>query len=125
MKLLHTCLRVLDLQASLDFYTNKLGMKLLRKIELPRAQATLAFVGYSEEEGAIELTYNHGRSEPYTLGDGFSHLAIAVEDVKATYDALIAQGVKSHRAPFILESGATLAFIKDPDGYSIELIERR
>lgn len=125
MKLLHTCLRVKDMNASLDFYINKLKMKEMRRIELPQGKATLVFVGYDEREGTIELTYNHGREEPYTLGDGFSHLAIAVDDVTKTHDSLGAQGVKSHRAPFRLESGGTIAFIKDPDGYSIELVERK
>ena len=125
MKLLHTCLRVRDLKASLDFYINKLRMKEIRRIELPKGKATLVFVGYDEKEGTIELTYNHGREEPYTIGDGFSHLAFAVDDVAKTYDSLVAQGVSSHRAPFRSETGGTLAFIKDPDGYSIELVERK
>src|SRR3972149_1770887 len=123
MKLLHTCIRVRDLKASLDFYINKLKMKEMRRIELPQAKATLVFVGYDEKEGTIELTYNHGREEPYTIGDGFSHVAIAVDDVKKTHDSLVAQGVTSHRAPVRMETGRTIAFVKDPDGHSIELLE--
>jgi len=125
MRFLHACLRVMDLEKSLDFYVSKLKMQLFRRIELPKAKATLVFVGYREEEGLVELTYNQGQKEPYTIGDGFSHLAVEVDDVKATHDALVAQGVKSHRAPFILETGGVIGFVKDPDGYSIELIQKK
>ena len=126
-RLLHTMLRVKDLDASLDFYTNRLGMKLLRKTDFPSGEFTLAFVGYGDEENhsVIELTHNWGQQEPYDLGTAYGHIAIAVPDIYATCDELAAQGVKIPRpAGPMKHGGRPIAFIEDPDGYKIELVER-
>jgi lactoylglutathione lyase len=126
-RLLHTMLRVKDLDASLDFYTDKLGMKLLRKRDYPTGKFTLAFVGYGDETDStvIELTHNWDQQEPYALGSAFGHLAIAVPDVYQACDKLAAAGVKIPRpAGPMAHGGSVIAFIEDPDGYRIELIQR-
>jgi lactoylglutathione lyase len=127
-RLLHTMIRVMDLEKSLDFYTRLLGMNVLRRKDYPDGKFTLAFVGYGDESAAtvIELTYNWGREEPYTIGTGFGHLAIGVPDIRAACDALAKEGVKIPRPPGPMKHGGTvIAFIEDPDGYRIELIERK
>ena len=126
-RLLHTMIRVRDLDASLNFYTNQLGMKLLRKRDYPSGKFTLAFVGYGDETNStvIELTHNWGQAEPYNLGSAFGHLAIAVPDVYKACESLAAAGVKIPRpAGPMAHGGSVIAFIEDPDGYRIELIER-
>jgi lactoylglutathione lyase len=126
-RFLHTMLRVRDLDASLNFYQNLLGMKLLRKRDYPSGKFTLAFVGYGEEANStvIELTHNWGQAEPYALGSAFGHLAIGVPDVYKTCERLAAAGVKIPRpAGPMAHGGSVIAFIEDPDGYRIELIER-
>ena len=126
-RLLHTMIRVRDLDASLKFYTNQLGMKLLRKRDYPSGKFTLAFVGYGDETNStvIELTHNWEQAEPYNLGSAFGHLAIAVPDVYKACDRLAAAGVKIPRpAGPMAHGGSVIAFIEDPDGYRIELIER-
>ncbi|HYM02079.1 MAG TPA: lactoylglutathione lyase [Stellaceae bacterium] len=126
-RMLHTMLRVFDLPKSLDFYTRLLGMTLLRQREVPEGRYTLAFVGYGEESAntVIELTYNWDQKEPYALGTAFGHLAVGVPDVYATCDQLAKAGVKITRPPGPVKFGTTvIAFIEDPDGYKIELIER-
>ena len=126
-RLLHTMLRVKNLDESLDFYVNKLGMKLLRKTDFPSGEFTLAFVGYGDEEHntVLELTYNWGRSEPYDLGNAYGHIAIAVPDVYKACEELAAMGVKIPRpAGPMKHGGRPIAFIEDPDGYKIELVER-
>lgn len=125
-RLLHTMIRVGDLDRSLDFYTRLLGMKLLRKKDYPTGEFTLAFVGYGDEANAtvIELTHNWGKSD-YQMGDAFGHLAIGVPNVHETCEKLAAAGVKITRAPGPMKhGGSVIAFIEDPDGYRIELIER-
>ena len=127
MRFLHTMLRVFDLERSLDFYTRLMGMKLIRKRDVPEGRYTLAFVGYDDEaDGTVlELTYNYDQKEPYALGAAFGHLAIGVPDLYATCDALAKEGVKIPRAPGPLKFGNVhIAFIEDPDGYKIELIQR-
>jgi len=127
-RLLHTMIRVKDLDKSLDFYTRLLGMKELRKQDYPGGEFTLAFVGYGEEKDhtVIELTHNWGQEEPYSLGNGFGHLAIGVPDIYGTCAQLEKEGVKIPRPPGPMKHGSTvIAFIEDPDGYKIELIERR
>ena len=127
MRFLHTMLRVYDLERSLDFYTRLMGMKLIRKRDVPDGRYTLAFVGYDvEADGTVlELTYNYDQKEPYALGAGFGHLAIGVPDLYATCAALAREGVKIPRPPGPLKFGTVhIAFIEDPDGYKIELIER-
>ncbi len=126
-RLLHTMIRVRDLDKSLDFYTRLLGMKVLRKKDYPSGEFTLAFVGYGDESDSsvIELTYNWPRKEPYALGEAFGHLAIAVRDIYAACERLAAEGVKIPRPPGPMKhGGSVIAFIEDPDGYKIELIER-
>ena len=126
-RMLHTMLRVFDLDKSIDFYTRLLGMKLLRKRDVPEGKYSLAFVGYGEETAStvIELTYNWDQPKPYDLGSGFGHLAIGVPDVYATCAQLGGEGVKITRPPGPVKFGTTvIAFVEDPDGYKIELIER-
>jgi len=126
-RFLHTMLRVKDLDASLDFYTGKLGMKLLRKRDYESGRFTLAFVGYGDEttHTVVELTHNWDQKEPYALGSAFGHLALAVPDVYKTCDRLAAAGVKIPRpAGPMAHGGSVIAFIEDPDGYRIELVQR-
>ena len=126
-RMLHTMIRVHDLDQSLDFYTRLLGMKLLRKKDYPTGEFTLAFVGYGSEEDStvVELTHNWPRKEPYALGEGFGHLAIAVADIYGACERLAAEGVKIPRPPGPMKhGGSVIAFIEDPDGYKIELVER-
>ncbi|MCQ4160163.1 lactoylglutathione lyase [Roseomonas sp. GC11] len=125
---LHTMIRVGDLERSVDFYTRLLGMKELRRNDVPEGKYTLVFVGYAPEStgaGVIELTYNYG-VETYELGNAFGHLAIGVPDIYATCDALRAAGARITREPGPVKFGTTvIAFVEDPDGYKIELIERK
>ena len=126
-RLLHTMIRVRDLDASLNFYTKLLGMNLLRKRDYPTGKFTLAFVGYGDESSnaVIELTHNWDQKDPYALGTAFGHLAIAVPDVYKACEQLAAAGVKVPRpAGPMAHGGSVIAFIEDPDGYRIELIER-
>jgi len=125
-RFLHTMIRVGNLDRSIDFYTRLLGMKELRRRDVPEGKYTLAFVGYGDEASntVLELTYNYG-VEKYEHGTAFGHLAIGVQDVKATCERLRAEGVKITREPGPVKFGTTvIAFIEDPDGYKIELIER-
>ncbi|HEH9399481.1 MULTISPECIES: lactoylglutathione lyase [Aeromonas] len=127
MRILHTMLRVGDLQRSIDFYTRVLGMKLLRKSENSEYKYTLAFVGYGDEkdDAVIELTYNWGVSE-YELGSAYGHIALEADDIYATCDALRAAGAKITREPGPVKGGTTvIAFVEDPDGYKIELIAKK
>ncbi len=127
-RLLHTMIRVRDLEKSIDFYTRLLGMTLLRRTDYPGGRFTLAFVGYGDEASTavIELTHNWDQAEPYTIGSGFGHLAIGVPDITAACDRLAAAGVPIPRPPGPMKHGGTvIAFAEDPDGYRIELIERR
>ena len=126
-RVLHTMLRVGDLDKSIEFYTNVMGMKLLRKHENTEYQYTLAFVGFGDEsQGAvIELTYNWGTSE-YDMGNAFGHIAIGVDDIYVTCDAIKAAGGNVTREPGPVKGGTTeIAFVKDPDGYMIELIQNK
>ena len=126
-RLLHTMIRVKDMDKSIDFYTRLLGMKLMRKQDYPSGEFTLAFVGYGDEasDAVIELTHNWGQETPYDLGTGFGHLAVGVPDIYGTCEALTKEGVKIPRPPGPMKhGGSVIAFIEDPDGYKIELIER-
>ena len=125
MKILHTMLRVGDLQRSIDFYTGVMGMDLLRTTDRPDQKYTLAFVGYGDEaKGAVlELTYNYG-VDRYEIGSGFGHIAIAVPDAAAACAAVKAKGGTVTREAGAVKGGNTvIAFVADPDGYKIELIE--
>ena len=126
-RLLHTMLRVRNIDASMDFYIKRLGMRLLRRQDFAEQKFTLAFVGYDDEDqgSVIELTQNWDDRD-YSLGDAFGHLAIAVEDVFAAVDTLRADGVRIIRpaGPLKGDQRETIAFCEDPDGYCIELIQR-
>ena len=125
MRLLHTMLRVGDLDRSVRFYTDVLGMRVLRKTDRPDQKYTLAFVGYGDEsQGAVlELTYNYG-VERYDLGTAYGHIAIGVPDAKAACDAVRAKGGTVTREAGPVKGGSTvIAFVQDPDGYKIELIK--
>lgn len=127
MRILHTMLRVGDLQRSIDFYTRLLGMKLLRTTDRPEQQYTLAFVGYGNnpEHAELELTYNYG-VDKYEMGGAYGHIAIGVDDVRQTCAAIKAAGGNVTREPGPVKGGSTvIAFVQDPDGYKIELIERK
>ena len=127
MRVLHTMLRVGDLDRSIAFYTDVLGMQLIRKSENPEYKYTLAFVGYGDEsQGAvIELTYNWGQSD-YDLGNAYGHIALETDDIYATCDAIKTKGGQVTREPGPVKGGTTIiAFVKDPDGYSIELINKK
>jgi len=126
MRLLHTMLRVGDLERSLAFYTHLLGMRLLRRKDYPGGRFTLAFVGYGDEADStvLELTHNWDTSS-YDLGSGYGHIAIGVEDIHATCAAISAGGGRVVRPPGPMKHGTTvIAFVEDPDGYRVELIQR-
>jgi lactoylglutathione lyase len=127
MRILHTMLRVGDLQRSIRFYTDVLGMKLLRTTERPEQKYSLAFVGYDTEErsAVIELTYNYG-VERYEMGGAFGHIAIGVPDVAGACAKVRSAGGKVTREPGPVKGGGSvIAFVEDPDGYKIEFIERK
>ena len=126
MRLLHTMLRVGDLQRSIDFYTQVMGMKLLRTSENPSQKYSLAFLGYGSnpEHAELELTYNHGVSS-YEMGTAYGHLAIGVPDAYAACERIRAAGGNVTREPGPVKGGTTvIAFVQDPDGYKVELIQR-
>ena len=127
MRLLHTMLRVGDLKRSIGFYTEVLGMKLLRTTDRPEQKYSLAFVGYDSEDRAsvLELTYNYG-VERYDLGSAFGHVAIEVDDAKKSCETVRARGGRVTREPGPVKGGTSvIAFVEDPDGYKIEFIERK
>lgn len=127
MRLLHTMLRVGNLDKSIRFYTQIMGMKLLRQSDNQEYQYTLAFVGYGDESDTtvLELTYNWDKSS-YALGDAYGHIAIAVDDIYSICEAIEKQGGDVYRKPGPVKGGKTvIAFVRDPDGYAIELIERK
>ena len=126
MRILHTMIRVNDLRASLAFYTDVLGMKVLRQKDYESGRFTLAFVGYGDEDSTavLELTHNWDTSS-YTLGDAFGHVAIGTDDIHATVERIRAAGGKVVREPGLMKHGITvIAFVEDPNGYRIELIQR-
>ncbi|NEQ44100.1 MAG: lactoylglutathione lyase [Leptolyngbya sp. SIOISBB] len=125
MRLLHTMLRVGNLDQSLKFYCDILGMKLLRQKDYPGGKFTLAFVGYGDESehSVLELTYNWG-TEKYDLGDGYGHIALGVDDIYGTCETIKDQGGNVVREPGPMKHGSTvIAFVQDPDGYKVELIQ--
>ena len=127
MRILHTMLRVGELARSINFYTQVLGMKLLRTTERPEQKYSLAFVGYDSEDksAVIELTYNHG-VERYDLGSAYGHIAIEVDDARKSCDAVRERGGRVTREPGPVKGGTSvIAFVEDPDGYKIEFIEHR
>lgn len=126
-RVLHTMLRVYDLEASIAFYTGLLGMRLLRRQDYPDGKFTLAFVGYADEQSSavIELTHNWGHDR-YEIGSGYGHIALGVPDIYATCALLAEAGAKITRPPGPMKHGTTvIAFIEDPDGYKVELIQTK
>ncbi|PPR11602.1 MAG: Lactoylglutathione lyase [Alphaproteobacteria bacterium MarineAlpha11_Bin1] len=126
-RLLHTMIRVKDAQKSIDFYSRHLGMRVLRNKDFPGGKFTNIFMGYGDESDhtVLELTYNWDQEEHYTHGSGFGHLAVAVPDIYAVCDQMKKDGVSIPRPPGPMKHGTTvIAFIEDPDGYKIELIEK-
>ena len=127
MRILHTMLRVTDLERSLAFYTGVLGMKLLRRTDYPEGKFTLAFVGFEDEarSAAIELTHNWG-VEKYEIGNAFGHIAIEVDDAHAACEKIRQRGGRVVREAGPMKHGSTvIAFAEDPDGYRIELIQKK
>ncbi|UOD49957.1 lactoylglutathione lyase [Orrella daihaiensis] len=127
MRILHTMLRVGNLERSLDFYTNVLGMRLLRQKDYPTGRFTLAFVGYEDEDkgAVIELTHNWD-TDKYDLGDAYGHIALQVQDAAVACDMVRQKGGKVTReAGPMKHGGSVIAFVEDPDGYKIEFIERK
>ena len=125
MRLLHTMLRVGDLDRSLAFYTEVMGMRLLRRKDYPGGRFTLAFVGYEEEQDhtVLELTHNWD-TQAYEIGSGYGHIAIGVHDIEATCRAIGEKGGRVVRPPGPMKHGTTvIAFVEDPDGYRVELIQ--
>ncbi len=125
-RFLHTMLRVGDLQRSIDFYTKLLGMKELRRRDVPDGKYTLAFVGYGDDDSGaeVELTYNYG-TDHYEQGTAFGHLAIGVPDVAGTCEKVRVGGGRVTREAGPVKFGTTvIAFVEDPDGYKIELVQR-
>ena len=125
-RMLHTMIRVKDLEKSIAFYTGALGMKVLRRRDVPEGKYTLAFVGYGDEMDStlIELTYNYGHPG-YNIGDGFGHLAVGMPDVYKACEEMRKTGVKITREPGPVKFGTTvIAFVEDPDGYKVELIQK-
>lgn len=121
---LHTMIRVKDLDRSVAFYTGPLGMKELRRREVPEGKYTLVFVGYGDGP-EVELTYNWDQAQPYEIGGGFGHLAVGMPDVYAACERMRGEGVNITREPGPVKFGTTvIAFVEDPDGYKIELIQR-
>ncbi len=126
-RLLHTMIRVMDMDKSVDFYTRHLGMKVLRRNDFEGGRFTLCFVGYGDEESeaVVELTHNWDQEEPYDHGSAFGHLAIAVPDAYAVCEQLEKEGVSVPRPAGPMKGGTrVIAFIEDPDGYKIELVQR-
>ncbi|MDQ4048208.1 MAG: VOC family protein [Actinomycetota bacterium] len=122
-ELIHTCYRITDIDRSVTFY-QQLGFE--EKARLPiRDEATNVFMGLPGDGARLELTYNHGRSEPYDLGSGYGHIALAVDDLDDVLERLEGEGIRPERPPYtVREGGSRLCFVRDPDDYRIELIEK-
>jgi lactoylglutathione lyase len=123
-ELIHTCYRVLDLDRSKGFY-EKLGFEEIRRVPI-RDEATNLFMGLPGDGARLELTYNHGRTDPYEIGTGYGHIALTVDDLDATLERLAELGIEPEKPPYtVREGGSRLCFVRDPDGYRIEIIEKR
>ena len=122
-ELIHTCYRVMDLDRSKEFY-EKLGFEEIRRVPI-RDEATNLFMGLPGDGARLELTYNHGRTEPYEIGTGYGHIALTVDDLDGTLERLEGLGIEPEKPPYtVREGGSRLCFVRDPDDYRIELIER-
>ncbi len=125
MSLIHTCYRILEIDRSVEFY-KALGFDEIGRIPI-RDEATNVFMGLPDDgpEPRLELTYNHGRTEPYEIGTGYGHIAVSISDMDSTLERLAGQGIEPERPPYTIRDGGNrLCFVRDPDGYRIELIER-
>jgi lactoylglutathione lyase len=123
-ELIHTCYRILEIDRSVAFY-EKLGFEELRRVPIGDDEATNVFMGLPGDGARLELTYNHGHTEPYEIGAGYGHIAIAVDDLDGTLERLAEVGIEPEKAPYsVREGGSRLCFVRDPDDYRIELIER-
>jgi lactoylglutathione lyase len=122
-ELIHTCYRILDIDRSVDFYS-KLGFEELVRKPI-RDEAINVFMGLPDDGARLELTYNVGRDEPYEIGTGYGHIALAIDDLDGALERLAEQGIEPEKPPYrVSEGGSRLCFVRDPDGYRIELIER-
>ena len=122
-ELIHTCYRVLDLGRSVAFY-ERLGFEELRRMAIGD-DATNCFMGLPGDGARLELTFNHGRAEPYEIGSGYGHIAITVDDLDATLERLAGEGIEPERPPYtVRDGGSRICFVRDPDDYRVELIER-
>ena len=122
-ELLHTCYRVHDIDRSIAFY-EKLGFEELRRVPI-RDEATNVFMGLPGDGARLELTHNHDRDEPYDVGSGYGHIAISADDLDATLERLAADGIEPEKPPYqVREGGSRICFVRDPDDYRVELIER-
>ncbi len=122
-ELIHTCYRVHDIDASVEFY-EQLGLKVLRRLPIGD-EAENVFMGFEDDGPRLELTYNFDQSEPYEIGTGYGHIAFTVGDMDTALENLAAEGINPERPPYtVREGGSKLCFVRDPDGYRIELIER-
>ena len=122
-ELIHTCYRILDIDRSVDFY-ERLGFEELSRMAI-REEATNVFMGLPGDGARLELTYNHGREEPYEIGTGYGHVAVTADDLDATLENLAAQGIEPEKPPYrVREGGSRICFVRDPDGYRIEIIEK-
>jgi lactoylglutathione lyase len=122
-QLIHTCYRVLDLDASVEFY-EKLGMEEIGRMPIGDDEATNVFMGMPDDGARLELTHNHGVTEPYEIGTGYGHIAITASDLDGTLERLAGLGIEPEKPPYtVRDGGSRLCFVRDPDGYRIELIE--
>lgn len=124
-KMLHTCVRVKDLEKSMEFYTNVLGFYEVRRSDYPEFKFTLVYLAIEEDGYELELTYNYAQIEPYRLGDGYGHIAIGVDDLKATHQEYKASGNEVTDLKGLSDGAANYFFIIDPDGYKIEIIQNK
>lgn len=122
-KMLHTCVRVKDLEKSLDFYEKALGMKEVRRLDYPEYKFTLVYLALPGDEVELELTYNYDQEEPYDLGNGYGHIAIGVESLETVHEEYTQAGYDVTDLTGLSDGAASYFFIKDPDGYKIEIIQ--
>ncbi|MER2226100.1 MAG: VOC family protein [Carnobacterium sp.] len=122
-KMLHTCVRVMDLEKSMDFYTTVLGFKEAKRLDFPELKFTLVYLALDGDDYELELTYNYDQEEAYTLGNGYGHIAIGVDDLAATQKEYKASGYEVTDLKALPDNAANFFFITDPDGYKIEVIQ--